>query len=86
MLAVRLRALHVATSAGQSNVVYAPGAGLYSQLGGLLVILHAEGSIWRTNGAARRSGCRESGHRGDPSGVPLTRIRQDRGRSGAHER
>ena len=32
MLAVKLRALHVATSAGQSNVVYAPRAGLYSQL------------------------------------------------------
>jgi hypothetical protein len=32
MLAVRLRALHVATSAEQSNVVYAPRAGLYAQL------------------------------------------------------
>jgi len=35
MLAVKLRALHVASSAGQSNVVYAPRAGLYSQLAGV---------------------------------------------------
>lgn len=37
---------------------------------GLLVILDAEASIWRTNGAARRSGCRESGRRGDRAMCP----------------
>ena len=54
--------------------------------GRLLVILHAEGSIWRTYDARGEVDAASLANRGDPSGVPLNQDPAGQRRSGAHER